>query len=154
MIIAECRNKMGGDVLRPFLIAYCRMRRERNIRPTKTCKFNILQESRRPDKRSASGTLALLTPLNIDMRRFQSVLFDKRTARFNGVAHKLSEQLVVINLIFNANAQHTTAFRVHGGFFRKAPTTSSKSPMIITCKALRVDPKSIDLRDDNCGLQK
>ena len=33
----------------------CRMRRERLIRPTKTCKFNILQDTCRPDKRSASG---------------------------------------------------------------------------------------------------
>ncbi|AQV29311.1 phosphopantetheinyl transferase [Escherichia coli] len=31
------------------------MRRERLIRPTKSCKFNILQFSCRPDKRSASG---------------------------------------------------------------------------------------------------
>ncbi|OKO60743.1 hypothetical protein BSF34_20825 [Escherichia coli] len=63
------------------------MRRERLIRPAKSCKFNTLQESRRPDKRSASGTLAWLTPLNINIRRFQGVLFDKRTTRFNGVAH-------------------------------------------------------------------
>ena len=40
-----------------------------------------------PDKRSASGTLTLLMPLNINIRRFQGVLFDKRTTRFNGVAH-------------------------------------------------------------------
>src|SRR5699024_12149693 len=100
MIIADCRNKKGGDDLRPFLIASCRMRRERLIRPTKTCKFNILQESRRPDKRSATGTLAWLTPLNIDIRRFQGVLFNKRTARFNGVAHQRGEQLVGSNRIF------------------------------------------------------
>ncbi len=35
-----------------------RMRRERLIRPTKTCKFNILQDTCRPDKRSASGNFA------------------------------------------------------------------------------------------------
>ncbi|WP_332122261.1 gamma-glutamyl-gamma-aminobutyrate hydrolase family protein, partial [Escherichia coli] len=32
MIIADCRNKKGGDDLRPFLIASCRMPRERRIR--------------------------------------------------------------------------------------------------------------------------
>ncbi|EFK52613.1 hypothetical protein HMPREF9349_00979 [Escherichia coli MS 79-10] len=36
----------------------CRMQRERLIRPTKTCKFNILQDTCRPDKRSASGNFA------------------------------------------------------------------------------------------------
>ena len=36
----------------------CRMRRERLTRPTKTCKFNILQDTCRPDKRSASGNFA------------------------------------------------------------------------------------------------
>ncbi|EFJ95112.1 hypothetical protein ECEC4422_4107 [Escherichia coli EC4422] len=36
----------------------CRMRRERLIRPTKTCKFNILQDTCRPDKHSASGNFA------------------------------------------------------------------------------------------------
>ncbi|EFJ61433.1 hypothetical protein HMPREF9553_02508 [Escherichia coli MS 200-1] len=44
----------------------CRMRRERLIRPTKTCKFNILQESRRPDKRSASGNVAFTHSLMDD----------------------------------------------------------------------------------------
>ncbi|ESE18730.1 hypothetical protein HMPREF1617_01633 [Escherichia coli 908675] len=34
------------------------MRRERLIRPTRFCKFNILQEVCRPDKRSASGSFA------------------------------------------------------------------------------------------------
>ncbi|APY06367.1 phosphopantetheinyl transferase [Escherichia coli] len=34
------------------------MRRERLIRPTKVCKFNKLQNSCRPDKRSASGIFA------------------------------------------------------------------------------------------------
>ncbi|EFK44301.1 hypothetical protein HMPREF9346_04127 [Escherichia coli MS 119-7] len=38
----------------------CRMRRKRLIRPTKACKFNILQSSRRPDKRSASGSFAFV----------------------------------------------------------------------------------------------
>ncbi|STJ79241.1 Uncharacterised protein [Escherichia coli] len=50
----------------------CRMRRERLIRPTRSCKFNILHEPRRPDKRSASGVLrlpALLIPgLNLALR--------------------------------------------------------------------------------------
>ena len=36
----------------------CRMRRERLIRPTKTCEFNILQDTCRPDKRSASGNFS------------------------------------------------------------------------------------------------
>ncbi|AQV40735.1 phosphopantetheinyl transferase [Shigella flexneri] len=35
------------------------MRRERLIRPTKSCKFNILQSSCRPDKCSASGLFGI-----------------------------------------------------------------------------------------------
>ncbi|AGB78313.1 hypothetical protein D782_2335 [Enterobacteriaceae bacterium strain FGI 57] len=38
------------------------MRRKRLIRPTKYCKFNILHKTRRPDKRSASGTLCSRMP--------------------------------------------------------------------------------------------
>ena len=41
----------------------CRMRRERLIRPTRSCKFNILQEACRPDKRSASGSFAFAISL-------------------------------------------------------------------------------------------
>ncbi|APY05618.1 hypothetical protein BW242_22435 [Escherichia coli] len=40
------------------------MRRERLIRPTKYCKFKILQKSCRPDKRSASGSVAFVISLN------------------------------------------------------------------------------------------
>ncbi len=39
------------------------MRRERLIRPTKTCKFNRLQRLCRPDKRSASGNFAFVISL-------------------------------------------------------------------------------------------
>ncbi|AQV77563.1 phosphopantetheinyl transferase [Escherichia coli] len=39
------------------------MRRERLIRPTKHCKFNRLQCTCRPDKRSASGNLAFVISL-------------------------------------------------------------------------------------------
>ncbi|STP17951.1 transketolase [Escherichia coli] len=41
----------------------CRMRRERLIRPTRFCKFNILQEVCRPDKRSASGSFVFAISL-------------------------------------------------------------------------------------------
>ncbi|API09768.1 phosphopantetheinyl transferase [Escherichia coli] len=40
-----------------------RMRRERLIRPTKLCKFNTLQESNRPDRRSTSdGVTFVIDP--------------------------------------------------------------------------------------------
>ena len=42
---------------------FCRMRRERLIRPTRFCKFNILQEVCRPDKRSASGSFVFAISL-------------------------------------------------------------------------------------------
>ncbi|ONG04482.1 phosphopantetheinyl transferase [Escherichia coli] len=39
------------------------MRRERLIRPTKLCKFNILHESNRPDRRSTSdGVTFVINP--------------------------------------------------------------------------------------------
>ncbi|AQU96157.1 phosphopantetheinyl transferase [Escherichia coli] len=39
------------------------MRRKRLIRPTQSCKINILHDPRRPDKRSASGNLTpVITP--------------------------------------------------------------------------------------------
>ncbi|OOC85827.1 phosphopantetheinyl transferase [Escherichia coli] len=42
------------------------MRRERLIRPTKSCKFNILHKPRRPDKRSASGNFVFVISLRPD----------------------------------------------------------------------------------------
>ncbi|EPV4601839.1 TPA: hypothetical protein ACIDKC_003543, partial [Shigella sonnei] len=42
----------------------CRMRRKRLIRPTKQCKFNILQSSGRPDKHRASGKLTFVISIN------------------------------------------------------------------------------------------
>ncbi|EOQ3920575.1 TPA: hypothetical protein ACIIUO_005300, partial [Escherichia coli] len=47
-----------------------RMRRERLIRPTKTCKFNTLQKPRRPDKHSASGSFAFA----ISLKRGETLL--------------------------------------------------------------------------------
>ena len=45
-------------------LCLCRMRHERLIRPTKSCKFKILQGTRRPDKRSASGNVAFVISLS------------------------------------------------------------------------------------------
>ena len=58
-LIREEKQKKRRRARRLGLFAIsCRMRRERLIRPTKARKFNILQRSCRPDKRSASGNLA------------------------------------------------------------------------------------------------
>ena len=45
----------GVSQRRNSALCLCQMRRKRLIRPTNSSKFNILQKSCRPDKRSASG---------------------------------------------------------------------------------------------------
>lgn len=42
--------------------------------------------------------------LNIDIRRFQGVLFDKGATRLNGIAHQGGEQLVGSDRILNGYA--------------------------------------------------
>lgn len=66
-------------------------------------------------KRAASYR-AVSRRLNIDICRFQGVLFDEGTTWFNRIAHQGREQLVCSNRVFNGHAQHATAFRIHGGF--------------------------------------
>ena len=51
----------GVSQRRNSALCLCQMRRKRLIRPTNSSKFNILQKSCRPDKRSASGNLAFET---------------------------------------------------------------------------------------------
>ena len=41
---------------------------ERLIRPTRSCKFNILHEPCRPDKRSASGSFAFASTFNSGLK--------------------------------------------------------------------------------------
>ena len=51
-----CLKRFSGvSQRRNSVLCLCRMRRKRLIRPTNSSKFNILQKSCRPDKRSASG---------------------------------------------------------------------------------------------------
>ncbi len=53
---AACLKRFSGvSQRRNSALCLCQMRRKRLIRPTNSCKFNILQKSCRPNKRSASG---------------------------------------------------------------------------------------------------
>ncbi|EGO8359916.1 hypothetical protein EYW98_10585 [Escherichia coli] len=65
VISIDCRDCVGliSVAHQAILRCSCRMRRERLIRPTKTCNFNRLQRLCRPDKRSASGNFAFATIL-------------------------------------------------------------------------------------------
>ncbi len=71
----DCRHARHSAVRRCFFLTCrqsalysCRMRRERLIRPTRSCKFNILHEPRRPDKRSASGSFACASTFNTRLK--------------------------------------------------------------------------------------
>ncbi|MDK7260506.1 hypothetical protein QP450_07115, partial [Gardnerella vaginalis] len=61
---AACLKRFSGvSQRRDSALCLCRMRLKRLIRPTKSCKFNTLQNFRRPDKRSASGSFAFAISL-------------------------------------------------------------------------------------------
>ena len=62
-MLCEKGRKCGPSDCWQSARCLCRMRRERLIRPTRFCKFNILQEVCRPDKRSASGSFAFVLSL-------------------------------------------------------------------------------------------
>ncbi len=67
-----------------------------------------------PGRHRATGDQKM--SLDIDVRRFQGVFFDKGAARFYGIAHQGGEQLIGSNRILHGYAQHTTAIRIHRGF--------------------------------------
>ncbi|AAN81967.1 Hypothetical protein c3519 [Escherichia coli CFT073] len=62
-MLCEKGRKCGPSDCWQSARCLCRMRRERLIRPTRFCKFNILQEVCRPDKRSASGSFVFAISL-------------------------------------------------------------------------------------------
>ena len=120
-MLCEKGRKCGPSDCWQSARCLCRMRRERLIRPTRFCKFNILQEVCRPDKRSASGSFVFA--ISLKGRESGPFLLSRDKRNCAGIPGKKAKIKLTTRALCEGNSNN-------GPGFANASTATAKAAAV------------------------